>query len=98
MVELRAVAAIRKSGAGGKHRHLESERAKEGGEGSVEFVAEAAPPFVDDLVKETISVADDCAAEVDVEVFKGHREEVSAMDLSQRFWRGSGRAGVVDAA
>jgi hypothetical protein len=29
---------------------------------------------------------------------KGHREEVSAMDLSQRFWRGSGRAGVVDAA
>jgi serine/threonine protein kinase len=63
---------------------------------SVEFVAEAASPFVDDLVKKPSFIADDFAAEVDVEVFKGHREEVSAVDFSQRLCRGNGRAGVVD--
>ena len=34
-------------------------------------------------------VTDDFAAEVDVEVFKRHREEVGVMDFSQRFWRGN---------
>ena len=69
-----------------------------GREGSIEFVAEAAPLFADDLVKESIFFTDDFATEVDVEVFKGHGEEVGAMDFSQRFWRRSGWASVVDAA
>ena len=98
MVELGAVAAIRPGDAGGEQRYLESEGKKERGEGSVEFVAETAAAFVDDLLKERIVVTDDFAAQVDVEVFKGHREEVSAMDFSQGFWRGSGWASVVDAA
>ena len=75
-------ATIRSGDAGGEQRYLESERTKESGERSVKFVAEAAAPFVNDLVKESIFVTDDFAAEVDVEVFKGHREEVGAMDFS----------------
>jgi hypothetical protein len=54
--------------------------------------------FADDLVKECIFFADDFTTDVDVEVFKGHREEVGSMDFSQRFQRRSGWACVVDAA
>jgi hypothetical protein len=96
--KLGAIAAIGTGDAGGEQRYLESEHTKEGGEGSVEFVAKPAAAFADDLANERIFVAHDLTAEVDVKVFEGDSEEVGAMDLAQCFWRGTGDAGVVATA
>ena len=76
---------------------LESERTQEGGEGTVEFVAEPAAALVDDLVQEAGFVADDFAAEMDVEVLEGDGEEVGAVEGLQSLRRWLGRACMADA-
>jgi len=59
-----------------QHGDLEAERCQQGGEGAVQFVAESAPPLVDDLVNDGVDIQRDQAAEVDVEVLERHRQQV----------------------
>ena len=52
-------------------------------EGSVELVAEAAPPAHHDLLEERILAQDDGLAQVDAQVLEGDREQMAGVHVSE---------------
>ena len=80
VIEFGAEGAVVFRDAGGEQRHFKSERPQQGGEGSIEFVAETSAVFVDDLVQDATLVAEDFALQVDVEILEGNGEEMGAME------------------
>jgi len=71
--------------AGGQQCYLETQIAEEGGKSSVQFVTETTAVFVDDLMHETIFIADDRFPQANVEVLEGDGEHVGAVEGAQRF-------------
>ena len=72
-------------GTGCQARHGEAKGYQQLGEQPVELVAEAAPLAGDDLVEQGLALEPDGHAKEAVERLEGNREEMGALQGSQRF-------------
>ena len=97
VVELRPEAAARARDPGRDHQDLEAERAQQGGEQPVEFVAEAAAPVRDDLLEQPLVFEHDGLPGVDAQVLEGDGVKVCDVQGAQGLGRRLKRAAVVDA-
>jgi hypothetical protein len=97
VIELGAVTAVSARNTGGEKRDSEAELPQQGCESSVHFVAESAAMVVNDLVKESLLVADDFALQADVKILEGNGEHVGAMKSAKGLQGGVGWALIGDA-
>ena len=92
VVEERAHRAALSEHARGEVGDRKPESREQVAEGSVELVAEAAPPAQHDLVEEGILVQDDGLPQMDAQVLEGNRELMAGVQISECLGRWRGRA------
>ena len=96
VVEFRPLATVRSRHASRQQRHVESKLAKQGGERTIQLVAESSTAMADNFVQDRLWLNHDLASQRNIEILKWHREQVRTLKCTEIFCGRVSRAQVAD--